>query len=49
MEWNREIVRSRQNRSVVELCKLADRKAREESRTFRFDGVKLFGEAVKNG
>ena len=49
MEMNQEIIRSRQNRSVVELCKLTDRKAREETRSFRFDGVKLFVEAVKNG
>lgn len=48
MEWSCEIVQSRQNRSVVELCKLTDRKAREASRCFRFDGIKLFCEAVKN-
>ncbi len=49
MNWNGEIVRSRQNRSVVELCKLSDRKAREASRKFRFDGIKLYCEAVKKG
>lgn len=49
MEWSQEIVRSRQNRTVVELCKLSDRKGREEQRAFRFDGVKLFCEAVKKG
>ena len=49
MEWSREIIRSRQNRSVVELCKLSDRKAREASRRFRFDGIKLYEEARKNG
>ena len=49
MEWSQEIVRSRQNRTVVELCKLADRKAREMQRAFRFDGIKLFCEAVKKG
>ena len=49
MEWSREIVRSRQNRSVVELCKLSDRKAREATRCFRFDGIKLYEEARKNG
>ena len=49
MEWSHEIVRSRQNRTVVELCKLTDRKAREATKSFRFDGVKLFCEAVKNG
>lgn len=49
MEWSTEIIRSRQNRTVVELCKLTDRKARETQRLFRFDGVKLFCEAVKKG
>ena len=49
MEWSTEIVRSRQNRMVVELCKLTDRRAREEQRLFRFDGIKLFCEAVKKG
>ena len=45
---NEEIISSRQNRSVVELMKLNDRKARRESGLFRFDGLKLFGEAIKN-
>ncbi len=49
MDHNIEIVRSRQNRAVVELCKLSDRRARDESRSFRFDGIKLYCEAVKNG
>ena len=47
MAGNREVIRSRQNRSVVELAKLSDRKARRETGTFRFDGLKLFGEAVR--
>lgn len=46
---NQEIITSRQNRSVVELVKLNDRKTREEERKFRFDGIKLFGEALRNG
>ena len=46
MDQNSEIIRSRQNRSVVEICKLTDRKAREEQRKFRFDGIKLFIEAL---
>ena len=45
---NNEIIRSRQNRRVVELCKLTDRKARENARKFRFDGIKLLQEAIKN-
>jgi len=46
--FSEEVISSRQNRTVVELCKLSDRKAREASRLFRFDGIKLLGEAVKN-
>ena len=49
MDWNLEPIRSRQNRAVVELCKLTDRKAREATREFRFDGLKLFAEALHNG
>lgn len=48
MEREREVIRSRQNRTVVEVGKLTDRKARDASRQFRFDGVKLLAEAVKN-
>jgi len=47
MENRQEIIRSRQNRAVVELCKLTDRKTREEKRSFRFDGIKLFAEALQ--
>ena len=48
MKKTEEIIRSRQNRRVVELCKLTDRKAREATRKFRFDGIKLLCEAIKN-
>ena len=41
-------IRSRQNKNIVELCKLTDRKAREATKTFRFDGIKLLEEAIKN-
>lgn len=41
-----EVIVSRQNRRVVDLCKLEDRKARQAQKRFRFDGVKLFCEAV---
>lgn len=44
-----EIIYSRQNRTVVEVCKLSDRKARDAGKLFRFDGIKLFEEAVKKG
>ena len=47
--FSEEIVRSRQNRTVVEVAKLADRKHREAEGKFRFDGIKLFEEAVRNG
>ena len=49
MIFDSEIIRSRQNRAVVELCKLTDRKAREATQSFRFDGIKLLGEAIRNG
>ncbi len=42
-----EVIRSRQNRSVVELCKLSDRKAREAAGEFRLDGIKLLIEAIE--
>ena len=49
MNFGSEIISSRQNRQVVELCKLTDRKARETRRVFRFDGIKLLCEAVVKG
>ena len=49
MKIDGELITSRQNRRVVELGKLTDRKAREATKTFRFDGIKLLAEAVKNG
>ena len=49
MYFEGEIIRSRQNKNVVELCRLNDRKAREAARLFRFDGIKLLEEAVKKG
>ena len=49
MNWNGEIIRSRQNRTVVETAKLTDRKARDAGGCFRFDGIKLFEEAIKKG
>lgn len=48
MQIEREPIRSRQNQHLVALCKLADRKAREENEEFRFDGMKLLEEAVQN-
>lgn len=45
----REIICSRQNRRIVGLCKLTDRKERDETGRFRFDGIKLLREALRNG
>lgn len=44
-----EIITSRQNRIVVDAVKLCDKKARESACLFRFDGLKLFGEALEKG
>ncbi len=41
-----EVIVSRQNRRIVELCKLSERKERQAQKRFRFDGIKLFSEAV---
>ena len=49
MNFAQEIIRSRQNRGVVDTAKLTDRREREERRLFRFDGIKLFEEAIRNG
>ena len=49
IRFDGEIITSRQNRRVVELVKLDDRRAREKTRTFRFDGVKLLCEAIRRG
>lgn len=44
-----EIITSRQNRRIVELMKLDDRRTRENTRRFRFDGMKLLCEAIRRG
>ncbi len=49
MKMGEEIIQSRQNRTVVEVGKLTERRAREAARCFRFDGVKLMEEALKSG
>ncbi len=48
MQYNGEVITSRQNRTVVEVGKLTDRREREKTECFRFDGIKLACEAVKN-
>lgn len=49
MEHTPMIITSRQNAYVSLACKLNDRKHRQSERMFRFDGVKLFCEAVQRG
>ena len=49
IRFDGEVITSRQNRRVVELMKLDDRRAREKTRLFRFDGVKLLCEAIRRG
>ena len=49
MDFSEEPIRSRQNRTVVELAKLTDRGNREAAKLFRFDGVKLAVEAIRAG
>lgn len=44
-----EVIASRQNRRIISLCKLTDRKAREATGLFRFDGIKLLCEAMERG
>jgi len=41
-----EVVTSRQNPFVKELCSLSEKKYRERLGLFRFDGLKLFEEAI---
>ncbi len=49
MNYAEETIRSRQNRTVVELGKLTDRANREKKKLFRFDGVKLAADAICAG
>lgn len=46
---NKEVITSRQNPTVKQICALLDKKARRESGLFRFDGLKLFCEAIACG
>ncbi len=47
-EIMKEIIQSRQNPKVRFVCGLSEKKKRRESGLFRFDGIKLFREAVEN-
>ncbi len=49
VSYHGEVITSRQNRRIVELCKLDDRRARDRAELFRFDGVKLLAEAQMRG
>lgn len=44
-----EIISSRQNPTIVKICKLSDKKHRDAEGLFRFDGVKLCAEAILSG
>lgn len=46
---NEEIITSRQNSTVRTVCAISEKKARKESGLFRFDGIKLLGEAIASG
>lgn len=48
-EIMKEIIQSRQNPKVRFVCGLSEKKKRRESGLFRFDGIKLFEEAVASG
>ena len=45
----KEIITSRQNPRVREVCALSEKKKRRAEGLFRFDGIKLFSEALANG
>lgn len=49
MEQTPMIITSRQNAQVSLACKLGEKKHRQSEKLFRFDGIKLFCEAVKRG
>ena len=44
--FDKEVITSRQNASVIAACKLSEKKYRDSAKSFRIDGIKLFEEAV---
>ena len=44
-----QLITSRQNPTVKRVCALCEKKKRYAEECFRFDGIKLFGEAILNG
>lgn len=49
MDFSPTIITSRQNAQVSLACKLGEKKHRQKEKMFRFDGVKLYCEAVTRG
>ncbi len=47
MEW--QYISSRANNLIVKMAKLKDKKYRKAEHLFRFDGIKLFSEALEKG
>ena len=47
--FGKEIITSRQNPTVKRICALLEKKSRRREGLFRFDGIKLLGEAVAKG
>lgn len=45
----KEVITSRQNPTVKRICSLLDKKSRRAEELFRFDGIKLFCEALDKG
>lgn len=43
----KEVITSRQNPTLKRICSLSEKKGRREEGLFRFDGIKLFGEALQ--
>ena len=46
MLYKRDLLTSRQNPTVKQICALSDKKFRRKERLFRFDGIKLLREAL---
>lgn len=49
MLQEKDIITSRQNPTVKRICSLLEKKNRRAEGLFRFDGIKLFGEAIASG
>ena len=49
IDFDNNVITSRQNPYILYVCKLAEKKHRQKERKFRLDGIKLFAEAVTAG